>query len=339
MTGAMTGTAMGDTILEVRDLSISLRDGGTAIGAVDRVGFRIGRGEVFGLVGESGCGKSLCALAIAGLLKPPMQVTGGEIRFEGQDLAALPRRAMRRLRGDRIAMVFQEPMTALNPLMTVGDQIGEMFVLHRGLSARAARVKAIEALEQVQVSSPERRVAAYPHQLSGGMRQRVMIAIALACDPALLIADEPTTALDVTIQAEIVELVLELCRARGTAVMMISHDLGLVARICNRVAVMYAGQIVEERGGEAVFTDPAHPYTRGLVDALPRLGRRLERGQARLAEIGGVVPALSDFPAACRFAPRCPRAADDCRAAPVPVTPLTGDGAGEGDHVRCLHHV
>ncbi|MFZ0099717.1 MAG: ABC transporter ATP-binding protein, partial [Gemmobacter sp.] len=268
---------MTGTILEVRDLSISLSDGRSPVTAVEGVNFNIGMGEVFGLVGESGCGKSLCALALAGLLKAPMAVSGGQILLEGRDLAPLPASEMRRLRGNKVSMIFQEPMTALNPLMTVGDQIGEMFVLHRGLTARAARMKAIEALEQVQVSSPERRIHAYPHQLSGGMRQRVMIAIALACDPALLIADEPTTALDVTIQAEIVELVLELCRAKGTAVMMISHDLGLVARICNRVAVMYAGQIVEQRSAEEIFTASAHPYTRGLIEALPRLGRRLER--------------------------------------------------------------
>ncbi|MBT9245896.1 ABC transporter ATP-binding protein [Gemmobacter fulvus] len=325
---------MSDTILDIRDLSIALHGEGPPLSAVDGVNFSVGRGEVFGLVGESGCGKSLCALAIAGLLQAPMAVSGGQILLEGRDLARLSAAEMRHLRGDKVSMIFQEPMTALNPLMTVGDQIGEMFVLHRGLGARAARMKAIEALEQVQVSSPERRINAYPHQLSGGMRQRVMIAIALACDPALLIADEPTTALDVTIQAEIVELVLELCRAKGTAVMMISHDLGLVARICNRVAVMYAGQIVEERGSTEIFTAPAHPYTRGLVDALPRLGRRLERGQEKLTEIGGVVPAIRDFPQGCRFAPRCPRVTAECRAARIPMTALTEEG-----RVRCLHHV
>ncbi|MFD1796772.1 ABC transporter ATP-binding protein [Paracoccus aurantiacus] len=325
---------MSEPILDVRDLSVSLVGSGPPIGAVDRVNLTIGRGEVFGLVGESGCGKSLCALAIAGLLRQPMQVTGGQIMLGATDLATIPQRQMRRMRGDDVSMIFQEPMTALNPLMTVGDQIGEMFVLHRGLSRRAARKKAIEALDQVRVSSPERRINAYPHQLSGGMRQRVMIAIALACDPKLLIADEPTTALDVTIQAEIVELVLELCRAKGTAVMMISHDLGLVARICNRVAVMYAGQIVEERASAEIFNHPSHPYTRGLVDALPRLGRRLERGQRRLTEIAGVVPALHEFPEGCRFAARCPRVTSECTAASVPVTQLDGGGI-----VRCLHHV
>ncbi|WP_054302097.1 ABC transporter ATP-binding protein [Gemmobacter sp. LW-1] len=325
---------MTETVLDVRDLAISLCDGPTPVAAVEGVNFSINRGEVFGLVGESGCGKSLCALALAGLLKAPMAISGGQILLEGRDLSTLPTREMRHLRGNKVSMIFQEPMTALNPLMTVGDQIGEMFVLHRGLTARAARMKAIEALEQVQVSSPERRIRAYPHQLSGGMRQRVMIAIALACDPALLIADEPTTALDVTIQAEIVELVLDLCRARGTAVMMISHDLGLVARICNRVAVMYAGQIVEQRSAGDIFTAPAHPYTRGLVDALPRLGRRLERGQKRLTEIGGVVPAIRDFPQGCRFAPRCGRVTPECRAAPVSMTDLN-----KGGRVRCLHHV
>ncbi|TKW68214.1 MAG: ABC transporter ATP-binding protein [Paracoccus denitrificans] len=325
---------MSEHMLDVRDLSVSLMGDGPPINAVDNVSFSIGRGEVFGLVGESGCGKSLCALAIAGLLRHPMRLTGGQIMLGDTDLAAISRRQMRKMRGDDVSMIFQEPMTALNPLMTVGDQIGEMFVLHRGLSRRDARKKAIEALDQVRVSSPERRINAYPHQLSGGMRQRVMIAIALACDPKLLIADEPTTALDVTIQAEIVELVLELCRAKGTAVMMISHDLGLVARICNRVAVMYAGQIVEQRNAAEVFNHPAHPYTLGLVGALPRLGRRLEHGQQRLTEISGVVPALHEFPHGCRFAARCPRVTAECEAGPVPVTQLE-----KGGIVRCLHHV
>ena len=300
---------------------------------MSNLSFSVGRGEVFGLVGESGCGKSLCALTIAGLLRDTMHVTGGRIDFEGQDINRLSNRDMRRLRGDRVAMIFQEPMTSLNPLMTVGDQIGEMFELHRNMSRRQARLKAIESLEQVQVPSPERRIGDYPHQLSGGMRQRVMIAIALACDPALLIADEPTTALDVTIQAEIVELILDLCKARGTAVLMISHDLGLVARICNRVAVMYAGSIVEERNAREVFADPRHPYTQGLLASLPRLGRRLQEGRKPLMEIKGVVPALTERGAGCGFAPRCAKATDICRAGMPPATALGGSGK-----IRCYHH-
>ncbi|MGH6762589.1 MAG: ABC transporter ATP-binding protein [Phyllobacterium sp.] len=320
-------------ILRIEDLSITLRAKGREFAAVNDISFSVGQGEVFGLVGESGCGKSLCALTIAGLLGDPMHVTGGRIVFEGQDINRLPSRDMRRLRGDRIAMIFQEPMTSLNPLMTIGDQIGEMFVLHQKMNMRQARLKAIEALEQVQVPSPERRIKDYPHQLSGGMRQRVMIAIALACDPALLIADEPTTALDVTIQAEIVELILDLCKARGTAVLMISHDLGLVARICNRVAVMYAGHIVEERAASEIFTDPRHPYTRGLIASLPRLGRRLREGRTPLTEIKGVVPPLTERGSACGFATRCGRATELCRADMPPITALPHEGK-----IRCFHH-
>lgn len=317
---------MDDAILQVRDLSIALTHGEKRLSAIEKVNFTIARGEVFGLVGESGCGKSLCALTIAGLIKAPMAVTGGEILFEGRNLIDLPAVDLRKLRGNRISMIFQEPMTALNPLMTVGDQIGEMFVLHRGLSERDAQKRAIECLDRVQVPSSARRVRDYPHQLSGGMRQRIMIAIALACDPALLIADEPTTALDVTIQAEIVELVLDLCKAQGTAVMMISHDLGLVARICNRVAVMYAGQIVEERHASDIFTAPKHPYTQGLVASLPRLGRRLTEGQTRLAEIPGVVPSLMEARTGCRFNARCPSVMEKCRVSSPQITPLASGG-------------
>ncbi|WP_290687804.1 MULTISPECIES: ABC transporter ATP-binding protein [unclassified Haematobacter] len=324
---------MSGPILDVSDLRLALRADGVEYQAVNGVSFSIDRGEVFGLVGESGCGKSICALTIAGLLRPPLHVTGGSVSFDGADIARLSNRSLRQLRGNRVAMIFQEPMTALNPLMTIGDQIGEMFVLHEGLSARAARRRAVEALEQVQVPSPERRVRDYPHQLSGGMRQRVMIAIALACNPDLLIADEPTTALDVTIQAEIVQLILDLCRERGTAVLMISHDLGLVARICDRVAVMYAGDLIEQRPAREVFLDPRHPYTRGLIASLPRMGRRLAEGQRPLAEIPGIVPPLSERVAACGFAPRCPLATDLCRTTPPPVERLA-----EGGLIRCYHH-
>lgn len=315
-----------DAILSVRDLSIVLNAGKRMLPAVQSVSFDIGKGEVFGLVGESGCGKSLCALTIAGLIKAPMEVSGGQILFDGVDINRLSTIGMRQLRGDRISMIFQEPMTALNPLMTVGDQIGEMFILHRGLSEKEARLRAIESLEMVQVPSAARRIKDYPHQLSGGMRQRIMIAIALACDPELLIADEPTTALDVTIQAEIVELVLDLCKARGTAVLMISHDLGLVARICNRVAVMYSGQIVEERQASDIFTDPSHPYTRGLVASLPRLGRRLTEGQTRLAEIPGVVPSLSEPRVGCQFHARCPQEMKKCRTVVPTAATLSSGG-------------
>ncbi|MBL8673719.1 MAG: ABC transporter ATP-binding protein, partial [Rhodospirillales bacterium] len=232
-------------LLEISGLRIALDAGGARHDAVEGVSFSIGRGEAFGLVGESGCGKSITALAVMGLLRAPLSLAGGRIALDGVEIQDLPAAEMRRLRGKRVAMIFQEPMTALNPLSPVGRQIAEMFVLHEGAGWREAEARAVEALRQVRVPSPERRVRDYPHQLSGGMRQRVMIAIALACGPDLLIADEPTTALDVTVQAEIVDLMRELCAAKGTAILMISHDLGLVANMCKRVAVMYAGRIVE----------------------------------------------------------------------------------------------
>jgi peptide/nickel transport system ATP-binding protein len=230
-------------------------------------------------------------------------------------------------------MIFQEPMTALNPLSPVGRQIAEMFVLHQGANWTEAMDRAEEALRQVRVPSPERRIRDYPHQLSGGMRQRVMIAIALACGPELLIADEPTTALDVTVQAEIIDLMAELCAAKGTAILMISHDLGLVANMCRRVAVMYAGRIVESQVAGAIFATPRHPYTQGLVDSLPRLGERSRRGQQRLREISGVVPSIAAYPGGCRFNPRCPAVTDICRSTAPDITPLPADGL-----VRCHHH-
>ena len=251
-------------LLKVENLRIALEWGGTTFDATESVSFEIGRGEAFGLVGESGCGKSITALAVMGLLRRPLSLAGGRILLDGQEIQDVPAAEMRRLRGKRIAMIFQEPMTALNPLSPVGRQIAEMFVLHEGASWSEAMDRAEDALRQVRVPSPERRIKDYPHQLSGGMRQRVMIAIALACRPELLVADEPTTALDVTVQAEIIDLMAELCAARGTAILMISHDLGLVANMCRRVAVMYAGRIVEEQKSESIFGTPRHPYTRGL---------------------------------------------------------------------------
>jgi peptide/nickel transport system ATP-binding protein len=320
-------------LLQVQEMRIALTGDGTSHNAVEGVSFEIGRGEAFGLVGESGCGKSITALAVMGLLRRPLSLAGGRIVLDGEEIQDASAAEMRRLRGRRIGMIFQEPMTALNPLSPVGRQIAEMFVLHQGASWNEAMDRAEESLRQVHVPSPERRIRDYPHQLSGGMRQRVMIAIALACEPDLLVADEPTTALDVTVQAEIIDLMAELCAAKGTAILMISHDLGLVANMCRRVAVMYAGRIVEAQGAEAIFATPRHPYTQGLVASLPRLGERARRGRQRLREISGVVPTISAYPPGCRFNPRCSVASDVCRTTAPDITALPADGL-----VRCHHH-
>ena len=320
-------------LLKVENLRIALAGDGVTYDAVENVSFEIGRGEAFGLVGESGCGKSITALSVMGLLRRPLSLAGGKIVLDGQEIQNVSAAEMRRLRGKRIAMIFQEPMTALNPLSPVGRQIAEMFVLHQGANWTEAMDRAEDALRQVRVPSPERRIKDYPHQLSGGMRQRVMIAIALACGPDLLVADEPTTALDVTVQAEIIDLMAELCAAKGTAVLMISHDLGLVANMCKRVAVMYAGRIVESQVADAIFAAPTHPYTQGLIDSLPRLGERAKRGRQKLREISGVVPSIANYPPGCRFNPRCPAVTDICRTVVPEATPLPAEGL-----VRCHHH-
>src|SRR5258708_3072632 len=319
-------------LLKVEDMRIALA-GEQTHNAVENVSSEIGRGEAFGLVGESGCGKSITALAIMGLLRRPLSLGCGRIVLDGQEIQDASPAEMRRLRGSRIAMIFQEPMTALNPLSPVGRQIAEMFVLHQDASWSEAMDRAEEALRQVRVPSPERRIKDYPHQLSGGMRQRVMIAIALACGPDLLVADEPTTALDVTVQAEIIDLMAELCAAKGTAVLMISHDLGLVANMCRRVAVMYAGRIVESQVAEAIFATPRHPYTQALVDSLPPFGDPPTPAHPSLREIAGVVPSIAAYPSGCRFNPRCPSVSDICRSTAPDVTILAADGL-----VRCHHH-
>ncbi len=324
---------MNTPLLKVENLRIALAGDGVTYNAVENVSFEIGRGEAFGLVGESGCGKSITALSVMGLLRRPLSLAGGKIVLDGEEIQNVSAAEMRRLRGKRIAMIFQEPMTALNPLSPVGKQIAEMFVLHQGANWNEAMDRAEEALRQVRVPSPERRIKDYPHQLSGGMRQRVMIAIALACGPDLLVADEPTTALDVTVQAEIIDLMAELCAAKGTAILMISHDLGLVANMCKRVAVMYAGRIVESQVADAIFARPSHPYTQGLIDSLPRLGERARRGRQKLREISGVVPSIANYPAGCRFNPRCPAVTDVCRSVVPEATPLPAEGL-----VRCHHH-
>jgi len=320
-------------LLKVDDLHIALSTESATYNAVEKVSFEIGRGEAFGLVGESGCGKSITALSVMGLLRRPLSLGGGKIVLDGEEIQDASAAEWRRLRGKRIAMIFQEPMTALNPLSPVGRQIAEMFVLHQGAGWTEAMDRAEEALRQVQVPSPERRIRDFPHQLSGGMRQRVMIAIALACGPELLIADEPTTALDVTVQAEIIDLMAALCAAKGTAILMISHDLGLVANMCRRVAVMYAGRIVEQQAADAIFAAPRHPYTQGLINSLPRLGERSRRGRQRLQEISGVVPSIAGYPSGCRFNPRCAAVTEVCREVSPEITPLPADGL-----VRCHHH-
>ena len=324
---------MSEAVLSLDGLTVRLPRGADRPHALSDVSLSVASNEILCVVGESGSGKSMMANAIMRLLPNEVTIERGRMMFEGRDLCAADGAAMREVRGAGIAMIFQEPMTALNPVSPVGRQIAEMFVLHKGKSWREANQLAVEALANVRVPAPERRVKDYPHQLSGGMRQRVMIAIALACDPDLLIADEPTTALDVTVQAEIIELMRNLCAERGTAILMISHDLGLVANVCRRVGVMYAGRIVEERRSDDIFRAGAHPYTQGLVDSLPRLGSRAALGRARLREIAGVVPAIADFPAGCRFNPRCALATEICRTTVPETTWLDAGGL-----VRCHHH-
>jgi peptide/nickel transport system ATP-binding protein len=299
-------------ILEIEDLSIEIAGETGTVRPVDGIGFSLAAGRTLALVGESGCGKSLTALAIMGLLDPAvMRVTGGSIRFAGADLAALPASRRRALSGDRLAMIFQEPMSALNPSMTIGAQIGEVLVRHRSLARRAARDAAIRLLRETGIPAPERRVDEYPHRLSGGMRQRAMIALALACQPQLLIADEPTTALDVTVQAQILDVLRRLRDAAGMALILITHDLGVVAELADEVAVMYAGRIVERAPVERLFAQPQHPYTIGLIGALPRL----DAPASRLAVIGGAVPSPAAEISGCRFHPRCPFTLKHCREA------------------------
>ncbi len=291
--------------------NLALRFSGARANVVDGVSFSVAPGETLCIVGESGCGKSVTALSLMGLLPmPPAEIVSGRALFEGRDLFALSRREMAEMRGDRMAMIFQEPMTSLNPVYTVGEQIAEIVRRHRGGSRAQARARALEMLRRVKVPAAERRIDDYPHQMSGGMRQRVMIAMALANDPRLLIADEPTTALDVTIQAQILDLVRELQQETGTALVLITHDLGVVAEVADKVAVMYAGRIVEAGPVSAIFDDPQHPYTLGLIGSVPSLGHR----GGRLATIPGMVPTVDRMPPGCRFAPRCPFADDICRA-------------------------
>jgi len=301
------------------------------IPAVDDVSFQVEKGKILGLVGESGCGKSVTALSIMRLVPPPGRIVSGEILFEGQDLLKLSNEQIRSLRGDRIAMIFQDPMTSLNPVFTIGDQIAEILRTHKGIKRSLSFEKARDLLQQVGIPDPARRIREYPHQLSGGMRQRVMIAMSVACEPALIIADEPTTALDVTIQAQILRLLKGLTESLNTALILISHDLGVIAETADRVAIMYAGKIVEYATTEELFAGPLHPYSIGLLESIPRFGENKEK---RLKAIKGVVPRLAELPEGCKFNPRCKYIIDRC----TEEEPGLID-AGGGHLVRCWVNV
>jgi peptide/nickel transport system ATP-binding protein len=320
-------------LLDVDDLRVEFSSRrGTAL-VLNGVTFAMQSGETLCVVGESGCGKSMTALALLGLIpQPPGRIASGRVIFQGEDLARASDARLREVRGNRISMIFQEPMTSLNPVFSVGEQIGEALRLHAGLDAAAARARSIEMLQQVGIPAPERRVDEFPHQLSGGMRQRVMIAMALACRPDILIADEPTTALDVTVQAQIFDLLRQLQREKGTAILLITHDMGAVAEMADRVMVMYAGRVIEQGTADGVLAHPGHPYTQGLIDCLPELGSSLaaDAGQrpAPLAEIPGVVPSLWELASGCAFRERCPRAMPRCAIDVPPMLAVAGsDGS------------
>ena len=309
-------------VLEVNGLTTYFFTRGGVVKAVDDVSFTVRAGETLAIVGESGCGKSITALSLMRLIpSPPGRTIAGTVMLDGTDLLQLSEPEMRQMRGNKISMIFQEPMTALNPLLTIGRQVAETLILHQNMSRQAAQARAVEMLKFVKIPEAEQRAREYPHQLSGGMRQRAMIAMALACNPRVLICDEPTTALDVTIQAQILELIVELQRDFGTAVILITHDLGVVAETAHRVIVMYAGRKVEEAAAEELFHRPLHPYMNGLLGSIPRVGltkRATADEHVALQEIPGIVPALNDLPEGCAFAPRCPNADDKCRAAIPP---------------------
>ena len=317
-------------LLDVRNLSTHFFTRQGRLPAVDGISIKIEAGETLALVGESGCGKSVTAASIMRLVpEPPGRIVAGEIWFEGRDLLKLPEDEMRALRGNRIGMIFQEPMTSLNPVFTIGDQITEVIRAHRKVSRSTAHRRAVDLLNLVRLPDPDRQVREYPHRLSGGMRQRVMIAMALACDPALLIADEPTTALDVTTQAQILELLDDLKQRLGMAMLLITHDLGVVAQTAQRVLIMYAGRVVEEAAVENLFNKPFHPYTRGLLESLPRPSAETDATgrPPPLPEIAGTVPSIASLPVGCRFAPRCPHVRDACRLSDVPLRTFSGGRA------------
>jgi peptide/nickel transport system ATP-binding protein len=318
-------------LLEVNNLQTHFPTRAGLVRAVDGVSFHLDRGELLGLVGESGCGKSMTALSVMRLVASPGKIVNGEILFDGKDLLKLSDSEMRAMRGDDIAMIFQDPMTSLNPVFTVGEQIAEALRLHRRMSRKEARQATVEAMREVAIPDPARRLDDYPHQLSGGMRQRVMIAMALACNPKLLIADEPTTALDVTIQAQILELLNELRKQRELAVLLITHDLGVVAEVADRVAVMYTGRIVEESPVDELFARPKHPYTEGLLRSVPKLTSTQVIKKERLETIEGVVPSPTDLPPGCHFAPRCRHRMPRCTEEEIPLYQLEGNVV-----VRCV---
>ncbi len=322
---------MSSNVLEVRNLKTHFFTDEGIVKAVDDVSFSIDRGKTLGLVGESGSGKSVTALSILRLVDEPGRVVGGEILLEGQNILELNSVEMRRWRGSKAAMIFQEPMTALNPVLKIGYQIAEAVLAHEDTSRSEAWDRAVEAMRAVAIPDPERRAQDYPHQLSGGMRQRVMIAIALVCKPALLIADEPTTALDVTIQAQILELLVQLREEYNLSLLLISHDLGVVAEVAETVAVMYAGKIVEVGAARAVFEEPRHPYTEGLLRSIPKLGSSLHR-QKKLDVVEGVVPNMLDLPRGCAFAPRCHKRTAECSESEIGFDWISGD-----HQARCIH--
>ena len=331
----MTVATKTETALRIEDLTVSLnRPDGTRVPVVEGVSLSLSRGEVMGLVGESGCGKSVTAQAVMGVLSGNMQITGGRIWLGDKEMTAMPERALRQLRGRDIAMIFQDPMSSLNPLITIGKQIAETLIIHGIANRRTARARALDLLKLVRIPSPEARMDEFPHRLSGGMRQRVMIAIALACDPAVLIADEPTTALDVTIQRQILSLLGELQDKLGVAVLMITHDFGVVREFADSVTVMYAGKVVEQAASDRLFADPRHPYSRKLLAAMPHFSREVtDADRARLVEIPGIVPSIGQRPAGCNFNPRCDRATELCGTR-EPVT----EPCGPSHTVACFHH-
>lgn len=317
-----------EILLEVSGLKTYFQDRKGQVPAVDGVDFILRKGETLGIVGESGCGKSVTSMSILHLLPPKGRIVDGTIRFKGRDITHLPPAEMAKLRGKEIAMIFQEPMTSLNPVYTVGYQISEMILRHEKVSKKEARARAIEMLRLVNIPAPEKRIDEYPHELSGGMRQRVMIAMALSCNPELLIADEPTTALDVTIQAQILDLMRTLKQTLNTSIMMITHDLGVVAEMSDYVLVMYAGMVMEYSDVRSLFADPLHPYTQGLLKALPRMGE----SQEKLYVIDGVVPSLYELPTGCRFWPRCAYATERCKHE-IPALYEV-----EGRKIRCFRY-